>query len=116
MDNKYIKPLFGGKPKSKYLTVPSGSAERTGLMGARGGRSYVATSASSVPFTALAADSAAVGEGYGSGDNRPGQAMAQVACSDSDSDGGDLGAGSGAFFGAEKGRSEGGYQPPSDRA
>jgi len=114
MDNKYIKPLFGGKPKSKYLSVPTGSAERTGLMGARSSGGYVATSASSAPFSALSADSSAVSAGYGSSDNRT--ATAQVEYSDSDSDGGDLGAGSGAFFGNEKntgGTSEGGYQPPS---
>ena len=113
IDNKYVKPLFGGKPKAKYLSVPTGAAERTGLMGSRSNSGYVATSASSAPFATLAADSSAVGGGYGSGDNHP-AATAQVEYSDSDSDGGDLGAGSGDFFGASKsqGASGGGYKPP----
>ncbi len=78
----------------------------------------MATSASSAPFAALSADSSAVGGGYGSGDNRA-ATTAQVEYSDSDSDGGDLGAGSGDFFGADKsqgGASAGGYKPPSGAA
>lgn len=111
IDNRYMKPLFGGKAKAKYLSTPKQS-ERAGLMA---NPSAAFTSASSASFVGGGAPG-----GYGSGtESGEGKVAAPFDDSDSDGEGGDIGAGSGAFFGsatapvvASPDAEGGGYQPP----